>query len=282
MKTISEIDEMSAAAEALRLEGKRIAFVPTMGYLHEGHMSLIREGRKRGDLLVVSIFVNPTQFGEGEDLDRYPRDMEKDISLLESAGVDILFYPDAGEIYGEGFQTSVEVTELSKTLCGRTRPGHFRGVATIVAKLFNIVRPHLALFGEKDYQQLAVIRRMVTDLNFNIKIVGMPIVREEGGLAMSSRNAYLSPEERTKALTLSHALKRAEAMFSEGQLKASHLIAGAENELAPTLMLDYLELLDTETLEPVDIIKKNTLLAVAAKAGRTRLIDNMILSVKEE
>ncbi|MFZ0887382.1 MAG: pantoate--beta-alanine ligase, partial [Candidatus Binataceae bacterium] len=206
MQIVSSPRRMQRLSEAARLEGARVALVPTMGFLHEGHLSLMREGRRRATLLVASSFVNPIQFGPNEDLAGYPRDFDRDCELMRTVAVDVVFAPEAAAVYPADFQTRVEVTGLTQGLCGRSRPGHFRGVTTVVAKLFNIVKPHLALFGEKDFQQLCAIRRMVHDLHFDIEIVGMPIVREPDGLAMSSRNAYLSPAEREQALSLSRAL----------------------------------------------------------------------------
>ncbi len=276
MDIIEKPEEMQNFSEALRLSGKRIAFVPTMGYLHEGHLSLMREGRKRGDVLVVSIFVNPTQFGPGEDYDRYPRDLERDIGLMRDIPVDVVFHPSAQDMYPEGYQTFVEVTELTKYLCGRSRPGHFRGVTTVVAKLFNIVKPHVALFGYKDYQQLKVIERMVKDLNYGVEIVGMPIVREKDGLAMSSRNSYLSPEERKDALSIYRALKKAEEMFKEGVRDAEEIRRTVRSMLKGEI--DYVSVCDPETLVEIEgEIKDRALLAVAVKIGKARLIDNTIL-----
>ncbi len=280
MKIIEGVEEMARTSRSLKSEGKKIAFVPTMGYLHEGHLSLIGEGRRRGDILVVSIFVNPTQFGEGEDFHRYPRDVRRDIGILEDENVDILFLPGADEMYPEGFQTHVEVERLSRGLCGISRPGHFRGVATVVAKLFNIVSPDVAVFGKKDYQQLAVIRRMARDLNFHLEIIGMPVVREPDGLAMSSRNAYLSGEDRQKALSLYRALSKAERLFSDGVRDAGRIIGAAAREMEGNVEVEYIEIRDTQTLDPVDTIKGEALLAVAARVGDTRLIDNTVL--KEE
>ncbi|HEX9079050.1 MAG TPA: pantoate--beta-alanine ligase, partial [Desulfuromonadaceae bacterium] len=223
MTIIPTIDEMQTTALKLKRQGKRIAFVPTMGFLHEGHASLLREGRKLGDVLVLSIFVNPIQFGRNEDLARYPRDMEADCSIASACGVDIVFTPDGAGMYPTGFQTSVSVRDLSLPLCGASRPGHFDGVATVVTKLFNIVQPDTALFGNKDYQQLAVIRRMTHDLNLPVEIIGMPIVREADGLAMSSRNAYLSPAERQSALCLSRAIRTARELYAAGTRDAALL-----------------------------------------------------------
>ena len=276
MEIIEKPKEMQNFSEALRLSGKKIAFVPTMGYLHEGHLSLMREGRRRGDVLVVSIFVNPTQFGPGEDYDRYPRDFERDVKLMKDIPVDVVFYPSPQDMYPEGYQTFVEVTELTKYLCGRSRPGHFRGVTTVVAKLFNIVKPHVALFGYKDYQQLKVIERMVKDLNFDLEIVGMPIVREKDGLAMSSRNTYLSPQEREDALSIYRALKKAEEMFKEGVRDAEEIRRMVRSMLKGEI--DYVSVCDPETLVEIEgEIKDKALLAVAVKIGKARLIDNTIL-----
>src|SRR4030042_1875589 len=209
MKIINSITEMQAYSEGLRLKGKRLAFVPTMGYFHEGHLKLMREAKKMADILIVSIYVNPTQFGAKEDLSKYPRDFERDSKMAEGAGVDVIFYPSDKEMYPGNYQTYVSVEEVTKDLCGLSRPGHFRGVATVCAKLFNLGKPHVAVFGKKDFQQLVVIKRMVTDLNMDLEIVGLDTVREADGLAMSSRNIYLKPEERESALSLSRGLKKA-------------------------------------------------------------------------
>src|SRR3954468_23647728 len=216
---------MRARSESWRAAGKRIAFVPTMGYLHAGHVSLLDEGRRRGDRLVLSIFVNPTQFGPSEDLARYPRDLPGDLAKAAGAGTDVAYVPEARDVYPPGYQTYVEVRELEKGLCGDLRPGHFVGVATVVCKLFNVVRPHVALFGEKDYQQLAVIRRMARDLDMGVEVAGLPIVREPDGLAMSSRNAYLSPEERQRALALSRGLFAARARVEAGERDGAAVVA---------------------------------------------------------
>jgi pantoate--beta-alanine ligase len=279
MHIISNIEEMQQTALSLKRQGRTIAFVPTMGYLHEGHASLLREGRKRGDILVLSIFVNPIQFGKNEDLDHYPRDLERDCRTAEACGVDIVFTPDSAAMYPPGFQTGVTVRELSLPLCGAGRPGHFDGVATVVAKLFSIVQADVALFGRKDYQQLAVIRRMAADLSLPVHVLGMPIVREADGLAMSSRNSYLSPTERQGALCLSRALMRVREMYAAGErstaaLKDEALAAIAQEPLAT---LDYLELRDGTTLEPLQTADHGTLLALAVKLGQTRLIDNTLL-----
>ena len=270
------VAEMTAFSEAARARGERIAFVPTMGYLHAGHVALLEEGRRRGDRLVLSIFVNPTQFAPTEDLARYPRDLEGDLDKAAGAGTDVAFVPGDAEMYPRGYQTFVQVRELEKGLCGAHRPGHFVGVATVVCKLFNIVRPHVAIFGEKDYQQLAVIRRMVADLDMPIDIVGMPTVREPDGLAMSSRNKYLSPEERQRALALSRGLRAARALFEGGERDSAKLVAAAHTQIAPAVTrVDYVELRDADTLAPIaDRVAGPAVMAVAAFVGTTRLIDN--------
>lgn len=279
MTIVESVQEMQSLATAFRAAGKTIALVPTMGYLHDGHASLMCEGRRRGDILVASIFVNPAQFGAGEDFDSYPRDLAGDSRIAAEAGVDIIFAPKASDMYPAGYQTWVDVERLTLPLCGASRPGHFRGVTTVVCKLFQIVMPRVALFGKKDYQQLAVLRRMAADLNIAVEIVGMPIVREADGLAMSSRNAYLSPAERESALSLSRALRLARSLFSGGERdiavlrERSMAIIGAE----PAALLDYLEFRDMDTLEEAATASERTLLALAVKIGKTRLIDNCIL-----
>ena len=279
MKIITTIEEMQYVASRLKREGKTIALVPTMGFLHEGHASLLREGRRLGDCLVLSIFVNPIQFGRNEDLDRYPRDMEADCRIAGECGVDIVFTPDSTGMYPPGFQTSVRVRDLSLPLCGASRPGHFDGVATVVTKLFNIVQPDTALFGNKDYQQLAVIRRMTHDLNLPVEIIGMPIVREADGLAISSRNAYLSPAERQSALCLSRAIRTARELYAAGTRDAALLRRAALEVISaePEATIDYLELRDGATLEPKETADDATLLALAVRIGATRLIDNTVL-----
>jgi pantoate--beta-alanine ligase len=270
---------MQSMALSLKREGKTIALVPTMGFLHEGHASLLREGRTRGDVLVLSIFVNPIQFGQNEDLDRYPRDMERDCRVASECGVDIVFTPDSAAMYPPGFQTAITVRDLSKPLCGASRPGHFDGVATVVAKLFNICQPDTALFGLKDFQQLAVIRRMTRDLSLPVEVVGMPIVRELDGVAMSSRNAYLSPEQRESALCLSHAIRSARQLFAAGTRDVAALRRAALEaiEAEPEAKIDYLDFRDKETLEAVETAGDATLMALAVKIGATRLIDNTVL-----
>jgi pantoate--beta-alanine ligase len=279
MKVISSINDMQALALTLRCQDKRISFVPTMGFLHEGHASLLREGRIRGDVLVLSIFVNPIQFGPTEDLERYPRNLEGDCAIARECGVDIVFTPTAAEMYPAGFQTSIRVRELALPLCGASRPGHFDGVATVVTKLLNIVQPDLALFGNKDFQQLAIIRRMVSDLSQPVEIVGMPIVREADGLAMSSRNAYLSAAERRSALCLYGAIKLVQDRWTTGERDAGRLLSAARELILaePAASIDYLELRDSTTLETVTTVSKTTLMALAVKIGSTRLIDNTVL-----
>ena len=279
MKIITAVQEMQQTVLELRRQGKRIAFVPTMGYLHEGHASLMREGRKQGDVLVLSIFVNPTQFGPNEDLDRYPRNLEGDCGLAQGCGTDIVFAPTAREMYPAGFQTTVSLGSLTEPLCGASRPGHFNGVAVVVTKLFGIVQPDLAFFGKKDFQQLAVIRQMTADLNLAVTVVGMPIVREADGLAMSSRNSYLSAEERQQALCLYRAVLAVRELFDQGETAVEPLLAAARARIAeaPVAVIDYIELRDGITLEPAAKAAAGTLLALAVKVGATRLIDNTVL-----
>lgn len=279
MQIISDIQQMQSLMSDLKRSGKRIAFVPTMGFLHEGHASLLREGRQRGDVLVLSIFVNPIQFGQNEDLDRYPRDMERDCRIAAECGVDFVFTPDAGGMYPPGFQTGVTVREISLPLCGASRPGHFDGVATVVTKLFNIVQPDLAFFGRKDYQQLAVIRRMTMDLSIPVQIVGMPIVREADGLAMSSRNAYLTADQRNNALCLYRSILAARALFAAGErnLNSMRTVVQEIINQEPAVMIEYIEFRDGATLQEQELADNATLLALAIKTGQTRLIDNTVL-----
>jgi len=279
MKIIDSIAKMQGLAEGLRRTGNKIGLVPTMGYLHEGHLALVKKARQISDTVVVSIFVNPTQFAPTEDLDRYPRDFERDRALLESENADIIFFPDAKQMYPEGYSTYIQVRGLEDFLCGGSRKGHFIGVATVVAKLFNIVKPHYAVFGIKDFQQLKIIERMVRDLNMDIEIIPCPTVREADGLAMSSRNTYLGPEERKKALILYESIKTLREMFREGvrdvdilKEKAREMIESIEG-----VRIDYISIADTETLEEISMIKDKALYAVACFVGRTRLIDNTIL-----
>lgn len=279
MKIITNVREIQDLALSLKREGRRIAFVPTMGYLHEGHASLLREGRTRGDVLVLSIFVNPIQFGPNEDLERYPRNLDNDCAIARACGVDIVFTPTAAEMYPSGFQTSIRVRELSLPLCGANRPGHFDGVATVVTKLFNLVQPDVALFGMKDFQQLAVIRRMTLDLSLPVEIVGMPIVRESDGLAMSSRNAYLTADQRQSALCLSRAIRLVRERYAAGEHNAETLLTAARELILaePAAAIDYLEFRDAGTLETVSTVSDTTLMALAVKIGTTRLIDNTVL-----
>ena len=280
MQVIESIAMMREWSEAERCGGRRIAFVPTMGFLHRGHLCLVSDARLRGDRLVVSIFVNPAQFGPGEDFAGYPRDFERDRHLLEQAGVDVLFRPSVAEIYPHGAQTYVEVERLSLPLCGALRPSHFRGVATVVVKLFNIVRPHVAVFGEKDYQQLQVIRRLVRDLSMSVEIVSHPIVREPDGLALSSRNAYLTAPERAAAVCLSRALCQAECLFKRGETSARAIIRKAHAELdkEPLAAVEYVKVCDAETLNDIEAIDDAAVLALAVRIGKARLIDNRVLA----
>ena len=280
METITDIKEMQVHCLAARSAGQTIAFVPTMGYLHEGHMSLLHEGRKRGDLLVLSIFVNPTQFGQGEDLERYPRDFNRDEAMARECDVDMIFYPDTASIYPDGYATYVTVEgPLTNTLEGACRPSHFRGVTTVVTKLFTIVMPHVALFGRKDFQQLAVISRMTADLNLPVEIVGMPIIRESDGLAMSSRNVYLSASERQQSLSLIDSLNTAASVVKAGERAASAVVAKTVDRLKsePDLEVDYVKICNAETLEEVDEIDQESVMLLAVKVGKTRLIDNSLL-----
>lgn len=282
MVTVQGVDEVRRVSRAARGRGERVALVPTMGCLHEGHLVLVRIARERGAFTVVSIFVNPTQFGPGEDFDRYPRALERDSALLRAEGVNVLFAPAVGEMYPSGFQTFVDVERLAQPLCGARRPGHFRGVATVVAKLFHAVEPDLAVFGEKDYQQLQVIRRMVADLRLPVDIVGVPTVRECDGLALSSRNAYLSGEERERALGLPRALDRAQELVRAGEARPEVLEAAAWAVLEEAgVRVDYAEVRHPDTLERMERAAPRALLALAAFAGQTRLIDNRLLEAAE-
>ncbi|MBI2532704.1 MAG: pantoate--beta-alanine ligase [Deltaproteobacteria bacterium] len=279
MQIIERVLEMQRWSESERRQGRRIALVPTMGALHEGHLSLVRDGKVRGDRVVVSLFVNPAQFAPQEDFASYPRDFERDRELLNDTGTDVLFHPAVEEIYPEGFETRIEIGELSKPLCGAVRPGHFSGVATVVAKLFNIVRPHVAIFGCKDYQQLQIIRRLVRDLNFDIEVIGHPTVREGDGLAMSSRNAYLNPEERKAALCLYRSLRHAEEMVRRGERCGAAIVDAVRGEIArePLARVEYATLCDPESLREVERVEETALLALAVRIGKARLIDNIIL-----
>jgi pantoate--beta-alanine ligase len=280
MEIITTVLEMQHWSDAARARGQRIGLVPTMGYLHVGHLSLVAEARRRTDVVVASIFVNPLQFGANEDLDRYPRDVERDTQLLGGAGTHVLFLPDVKEMYPEGFQTAVTVDRVTRGLCGAARPSHFQGVTTVVAKLFNMVKPHVAVFGQKDFQQLVAIRRLVADLNFDVEIVGAPIVREADGLAMSSRNAYLSDRERDAALCLSRALAAAATQVGRGETDGLRILAAARRVVTdePRARLDYAALVDPDTLEDIATVRAPALLALAVHIGKTRLIDNCLLS----
>jgi pantoate--beta-alanine ligase len=280
IEIITTTKMMQARSDKMRRQFKTIAFVPTMGFLHEGHLSLVKEGKKRGDDLVVSIFVNPSQFAPGEDFESYPRDLDKDLELLQEEGVDAVFNPDDKEIYDGEFQTCVELEKLPNHLCGISRPIFFKGVATVVAKLFNIVKPHVTIFGQKDYQQLVIIRQMVRDLGFDIEVVGAPTVREPDGLAMSSRNAYLSPEQRASALSLYNSLQKAQELIENGIQDATIIIDAAAEliQSRPGTKIDYIAICDTETLVDIQTIDMPVLMALAVKVGKARLIDNMILN----
>jgi len=280
MKIIAFVKDMQKHADQIRNSGKTIAFVPTMGFLHDGHLSLIKDGKKRADEVVVSIFVNPTQFGPGEDFTAYPRDLNRDLALCRDAGADAVFTPKDTELYGSAYQTYINLTKLPNHLCGISRPTHFRGVATVVSKLFNIVKPHIAIFGQKDYQQLLVIRQMVCDLNFDIEIIGAPIVREADGLAMSSRNTYLTPDQRKQALCLYNSLNKAQELLNSGVIETAKIIDAAKEIITsqPESLIDYIRIFDPDTLEDVQIADKAVRMALAVKIGKTRLIDNMILS----
>ena len=280
MKTIESASEMQQAALALRAQGRRIGFVPTMGNLHDGHLSLVRIAKQHADVVVVSIFVNPTQFGPNEDFAAYPRTFEADRALCEAEGVDLVFYPSVPDMYPAGASVSVTEKSLSRTLCGAARPGHFDGVCTVVAKLFNVVLPHVAVFGEKDAQQLRVIRRLVRDLRFPVEIVPGPTVREPDGLAQSSRNQYLTPAQRPQAACLRRALDEAERLFAGGERDPRTIVAAMRARIAeaPDAKIDYVSIVDDETLQPLaGPIVRPALAALAVWVGKPRLIDNAVL-----
>jgi pantoate--beta-alanine ligase len=284
MEIINRRQRMASLARKLRRENKTIGFVPTMGALHEGHLSLVREARQMCDIVIVSIFVNPAQFGAGEDFEKYPRDLTADAALLAEYQADYVFAPGTEEIYAEGFSTFVEVTGLSDKLEGKIRPGHFRGVTTVVTILFNTIRPDYAFFGQKDAQQSILIKRLTKDLGYDTEIVVMPIVREESGLAMSSRNAYLSADEKIAAAVIYQALRSAKIAFKEGERNPARLAQMVSDRISaePTGQIDYVAVIDSETLEPVERIDDSqVLLAVAVRFGKTRLIDNTILNRKQ-
>lgn len=279
MEIYGEISKVRAAVKAWKKEGLTVGFVPTMGYLHEGHKSLIDAARKENDRVVVSIFVNPMQFGPTEDLESYPRDLKKDSALCKAAGVDIIFHPEPEEMYADGFCSYVDMNGLTTELCGKSRPIHFRGVQTVVLKLFHIVTPDRAYFGQKDAQQLAVIRRMVKDLNVDTTIIGCPIIREADGLAKSSRNTYLSEKERQAALVLNHSLKAGKALVDAGETRASVIKSAitAEIKKEPLAKIDYVDVVDFDTITPVETLTGSILVAIAVYIGKTRLIDNFIV-----
>lgn len=279
MKIAYTIKEVREQVKAWRKEGLTVGLVPTMGYLHEGHASLMKKAVEENDRVVTSVFLNPTQFGPSEDLEAYPRDFEQDCRLCDSLGVSMVFHPEPEEMYAPDFCTWVNMEVLSSTLCGKSRPTHFRGVCTVVSKLFNIVTPDRAYFGQKDAQQLAIIRRMVRDLNMDIEIVGCPIVREEDGLAKSSRNTYLNEEERKAALVLSQSIFLGEKMVKEGETDAAKIKAAmtARIESEPLARIDYVEIVDGLSMQPVDTMQSPALAAIAVYIGKTRLIDNFII-----
>lgn len=280
MKVIDNIQRMAMLSKILKKEAKTIGFVPTMGYFHDGHLSLIKTAKQHMDVAVVSIFVNPKQFSHNEDLDKYPRDLKRDEEMARLAGADVLFHPSLSDMYPDGYATYVNVEGLADTLCGGARPGHFKGVATVVTKLFGIVKPDIAYFGQKDAQQSIIIKKMVQDLNMDIDIKVLPTVREKDGLAMSSRNMYLSEKERKDALCLNQALIKAEAAVKSGERDAVKIIKMIEGIIKerPGAKIDYIEAVDTKTLNPVDRIVGETLVALAVFIGNTRLIDNTILN----
>ncbi len=277
MEIASTVNQLREKVLGWKLRGLKVGFVPTMGYLHEGHLSLVRESKKRAEVTVVSIFVNPKQFGPAEDFNVYPRDLERDRALLEKEGVDLVFYPPVEVMYPEGYRTYVEVEDLQDKLCGKSRPGHFRGVCTVVLKLFNLVQPDEAYFGWKDAQQVIILSKMVEDLNVPVKIVPLPLIRDHDGLALSSRNTYLNPEERRAALVLKKSLDLAEELIRAGEREAGR-IRGKMIELIseePLARIDYVEVVNLKTLEPLGQIKGEVLIALAVFIGRTRLIDNL-------
>ena len=278
MKIVKSVKEMQEFSESLRNNGNRISFVPTMGYFHRGHLSLMEEGKKLGDCLVISIYVNPTQFGPGEDLEKYPRDFKKDRKLSEDVGVDAIFYPLDSDMYPEQYQTFVDVEGVTNNLCGLSRPGHFRGVTTICAKLFNIVKPHVTIFGKKDFQQFVTIKRMTVDLNMDLEVVGMPTVREADGLAMSSRNIYLKEKERESALSLSRSLKLAKKLYDKQERNAGKIIEEAKKCIKghPYTNIDYVKICGTTTMEDIEHLEREAVIALAVRVGAVRLIDNYV------
>ena len=281
MQIINDIREMQKFADNNRCRGKTIGFVPTMGFLHEGHLSLIRIARAKCDILIVSIFVNPTQFGQNEDLSSYPRDLARDEKLCQKERVDVIFNPTAEQMYQKPYRAYINLEEITETMCGASRPGHFRGVATVVGKLFNIVKPHLAVFGQKDFQQALVIKQMVRDLNFDVKILTGPIVREPDGLALSSRNKYLISEERKNALVLFNSLQLAQELVKRGIYNSGEVRRQLEQLInsVPGTAIDYIAIVNADTLKVVSEIKNNTLIALAVFVGKTRLIDNTVIKI---
>ncbi|ERI08323.1 pantoate--beta-alanine ligase [Aneurinibacillus aneurinilyticus] len=282
MRTVSSIQELRASLKEVRPQ--TIGFVPTMGYLHEGHLSLVDKAKETADVVVMSIFVNPLQFGPHEDLENYPRDLERDSHLAESRGVDILFFPPVEEMYPSGSKTTVSVQDITESMCGASRPGHFDGVTTVVAKLFNIVQPDYAFFGMKDAQQIAVVMQMVRDLNMPVEVVPCPIIREADGLALSSRNVYLSPEEREQALVLSRALQQVQSMVGLGERNVKTLRTAIEKVIqeSPLASIDYIELRTYPGLMPIEELRGDCIVALAVRFGHTRLIDNIILAASQE
>ncbi len=278
MEIIRTVKEMKEFSSLSRQAGKTIAFVPTMGYFHEGHLSLMREARTRGDLVIVSLFVNPTQFGPKEDFKNYPRDFERDRKMAEGVGADILFAPEASDMYPPDHQTVIRVEKVTQNLCGRSRPTHFQGVTTVVSMLFEIVMPHVAIFGQKDYQQLVAIQQMARDLHMSVEVLGMPTIREADGLAMSSRNTYLSPGERKAALSLYRSLQKANELLQRGERKADRILREMNEILQsePLVRIDYVQICDARTLQDVHRIEGDVVIALAAYLGKTRLIDNIV------
>ncbi len=278
MEIIKSVQEMQHYSDKVRQQGQRIAFVPTMGYLHQGHVALMHEAKTHADCVVVSIYVNPTQFGPGEDLEKYPRDFERDSALCKEAGVNVIFCPQNEEMYPLHYQTYVTVEEVSRNLCGLSRPGHFRGVATVCTKLFNMVKPHVAVFGQKDFQQVAVIKTMVRDLNMDLEIVSAPTIREADGLAMSSRNVYLKPDQRESALSLNHSLLKAKELYEQGERDAGVIIDAVRKMIRqqPHTLIDYIQICDTTTLKDIETIEGEAVIALAVRVGTARLIDNYV------
>lgn len=281
IKVLSTVDETRAQVKEWKKQGLTVGLVPTMGFLHEGHQSLIKKAVEENDKVVVSVFVNPIQFAPNEDLETYPRDLEADKKLCESTGADLIFHPTPDEMYPGGFSTHIQMDNLTKELCGKTRPTHFGGVCTVVGKLFNIVKPDKAYFGQKDAQQLAIIKRMVRDLNFDLEVVGCPIIREPDGLAKSSRNTYLSADERKAALILSKSIELGKELVASGEKNAQTIIKAMTDKIntEPLARIDYVNAVDALNIEPIDVIKGETLVAIAVYIGKTRLIDNFIISL---